>query len=229
MPFDLHSKNVYLTYPRCDIPKEEAIQQISTAVRDKPLSFIAVSHEHHIDGGDHLHALLCFDRKFRTRNERFFDLLGPRGQRFHCNIQGARNVADVYQYVTKDGDFLEDGTKPRQLQPPGSVLSKRDAAFAALDADNDTVDDFMSALRQHHPYEFFTRGNTIRANVESVKRKRWDYEAPHSEFHIPGNIQDWLDTEFDQEVCYPLNNRHPPGADQSFVLVAARPLHAALP
>lgn len=61
----------------------------------------------------------------------------------------------------------------------------------------------MSLLRERHPYEFFTRGNTIRANVESVKRKRWNYEpeyAPDS-FILPGAVQDWLDTEFDEEVC----------------------------
>lgn len=60
----------------------------------------------------------------------------------------------------------------------------------------------MSELRRTHPYEFFTRGNTIRANVESVKRKRWDFEPEHpsDSFVLPGAVQDWLDTEFDEEV-----------------------------
>lgn len=61
----------------------------------------------------------------------------------------------------------------------------------------------MSELRKTHPYEFFTRGLAIRANVEQVKRKRWDYEPdyPADSFVIPGAIQDWLDTEFNEEVC----------------------------
>ena len=60
----------------------------------------------------------------------------------------------------------------------------------------------MSALRERHPYEFFTRGSTIRANVEQVKRHRWEYEPeyPADSFVLPGAIQDWLDTEFAQEV-----------------------------
>lgn len=60
----------------------------------------------------------------------------------------------------------------------------------------------MSELRKRHPYEFFTRGNTIRANVETAKRRRWDYVAEHpaDSFKLPGAVQDWLDTEFDQEV-----------------------------
>ena len=63
----------------------------------------------------------------------------------------------------------------------------------------------MSLLRERHPYEFFTRGNTIRANVESVKRKRWDFEPEFASdsFVLPGAVQDWLDTEFDEEVSIP--------------------------
>lgn len=61
----------------------------------------------------------------------------------------------------------------------------------------------MSALRERHPYEFYTRGATIRTNVEAVKRHRWDYNPEHTadSFIIPGAVQDWLDTEFAQEVC----------------------------
>lgn len=60
----------------------------------------------------------------------------------------------------------------------------------------------MSELRRSHPYEFFTRGNAIRANVESVKRRRWDYQPDFAadSFVLPGAVQDWLDTEFDEEV-----------------------------
>jgi len=146
---------------------------------------------------------LLQQRKFRTRDKRYFDLeLGGRG--FHPNIQSARNAAEVYQYVTKDGDYLEAGDKPPTFVQPGEHrLTKRDAAFAEMDASTNTVEDFMSALRERHPYEFFTRGNTIRSNVESVKRRRWDYISPYpaESFVLPGAVQDWLDVEFNQEVC----------------------------
>lgn len=146
--------------------------------------------------------LIPLQRKFRTRNERYFDIdFGGRG--FHPNIQAARDLADVYAYITKDGDYVEQGDKPSCLLPPGqSKPSKRDAAFAALDAQCDTVEDFMSELRVRHPYEYFTRGNTIRANLESTKRHRYDYtpDFDPGSFQLPGAVQDWLDTEFAQEV-----------------------------
>ena len=74
----------------------------------------------------------------------------------------------------------------------------------------------MSELRRQHPYEFFTRGNAIRANVESVKRRRWEYVPRYTEFSIPGAVQDWLDVEFAQEVSL------------FSIIFAARPLRAAL-
>lgn len=106
--------------------------------------------------------------------------------------------------MVKDGDYIEAGDKPPSLLPPGQHRpSKRDAAFAQMDAECDTVEDFMSALRERHPYEFFTRGSTIRSQVEQVKRHRWVYEPdyPADSFQLPGAVQDWLDTEFEEEVC----------------------------
>lgn len=143
-----------------------------------------------------------FQRKFRTRNVRYFDLQFD-GRGFHPNVQAARDLQDVYNYVTKHGDFVEEGDKPAQLLPAGqSRPSKRDAAFAALDADCETVEHFMSELRHRHPYEFFTRGSTIRAQVESVKRHAYEYTPDYTSdsFVLPGAVQDWLDTEFAEEV-----------------------------
>ncbi len=224
MPFDFHAKNAFLTYPQCDLSKEEAQRQLSDLFGPR-LVFGCVAHEFHQDGGDHLHAFLSFDRKFRTRDERFFDLLGPGDRRFHPNVQRPRDIADAYDYTTKDGDYSEWGNKPVRLVPGAAALGKRDAAFAALDAQHETVDDFMHALRTSHPYEFFTRGHTIRANVEAVKRRRWEYEPQYEGFSIPGAVQDWLDTEFDQEVSGWLC---PPSGVMLFRGRAPRPLHAAL-
>lgn len=139
-------------------------------------------------------------RKWDVRNQRKFDIASD-DTTWHCNIQAARNAAHVYRYVTKARDYEEWGTVPSSfLSTTSSDLGKRDAAFAALDASTSTVEDFMSELRARHPYEFFTRGNAIRSNVEQVKRRRWEYTPKYHDFAIPGGVQDWLDTEFAQEV-----------------------------
>lgn len=237
--FDFHAKYVFLTYPQCDIPAAAGLASL-TALTGERAAYTIVSHEFHEDGGDHLHVLIVFrvgylveslcvivtqssilQRKFRTRNERYFDLDDGRGRRFHPNIQSARNAVEVYQYVIKDGDYLEAGTKPEKFVPPGvEKRSKRDAAFAALDEQYDTVEGFMSALRERHPYEFFTRGNTIKANLVETKRRDYSYQSPYASdsFVLPGAVQDWLDTEFTEEVSHLRADGRPPRPPSIFLL-----------
>jgi len=149
-----------------------------------------------------------FIRKWSKRDQRFFDLEHPEFGRSHPNWR-AKPVARAYSYVTKDGDFVTEGQVPVRLLPAAErPLGKRDAAFAALDAQHDTVESFMSAVRRHHPYEYFTRGSQIEANVRKAKSVSFDYTpeyAPES-FVLPGAIQDWLDTEFNQEVSSQVYN-----------------------
>lgn len=231
--FRFNAKSLLLTYSQWRAPKEWVLEQLTEKL-DGLYNFITVSHEFHADGGDHIHAvvsfiryfLMCFHaielphgsplfkfsgvinysffRKWDQRNVRFLDLEHEEFGGSHPNWK-SRTLARAYTYVTKDGDFVTEGEVPARLLPPSErPLGKRDAAFAALDAQHDTVAGFMSALRQKHPYEYFTRGAQIEANVLKAKGFTRPYEpeyAPET-FRIPGAIQDWLDTEFNQEVCY---------------------------
>lgn len=199
--FDFHAKVLLLTYSRWSAPKEWVLEQLTRLLADKYV-FITVSHEFHTDGGDHIHAVVSFIRKWRKRDQRFLDLEHPEFGRSHPNWK-PKPLKHAFEYVTKHGDFVTDGDVPARLIPPEQrPLGRRDAAFAALDTQYNTVDDFMSALREKHPYEYFTRGLQIEANVRRAKGVGFNYVPAHpaSSFSIPGAIQDWLDTEFDQEV-----------------------------
>jgi hypothetical protein len=100
--FQLNTKNVFLTYPKCNLP----ISDILASLYAKPhVVYVCVSSEVHADGEPHRHALVQFSQPLRTRNERMFDING-----FHPNIQGARSPKATLQYVKKEGDFLERGT-----------------------------------------------------------------------------------------------------------------------
>lgn len=63
-----------------------------------------VSKELHADGHAHLHALLKWDKKFDTRNERYFDI-----DSFHPNVQACKSIVKTSQYIKKDGDWMEKG------------------------------------------------------------------------------------------------------------------------
>jgi len=98
--FQLKTKNVFLTYPQCDVP----LQGLMAFLSKLGPTYIVVSSELHEDGSLHRHAYMQFDKPIRTRDKRYFDFNG-----FHPNIQGARNPSAVLSYVKKGGDFLENG------------------------------------------------------------------------------------------------------------------------
>lgn len=57
--FDFHAKTCFLTYPQCSYEPTQCLEHLRTLLGDKP-TYIVVAHELHEDGGDHLHALICF-------------------------------------------------------------------------------------------------------------------------------------------------------------------------
>lgn len=108
MPFQLNSKNLFLTYPRCPASIDDLLQHLVTLL---PGANIVVAAEPHADGSPHVHSLICCLTPFRTRNERFFDYLT-----YHPNVQGCRNLSDVYTYVTKGGNFITHGSFDFELK-----------------------------------------------------------------------------------------------------------------
>lgn len=65
--FDFHSKNAFLTYPQCgDITHELALPLLA-GLGDGRVSYAVVALEQHEDGGNHLHALICFKVNYGIR------------------------------------------------------------------------------------------------------------------------------------------------------------------
>lgn len=102
-PFELSARNVFLTYPQCNISKEEMLEYILTLY---PSDYICVAEEKHEDGSPHLHAFVTWTKKHNIRNVRYFDYKG-----FHPNMKGTRDIDGTLKYVKKDGHFIEHGGK----------------------------------------------------------------------------------------------------------------------
>lgn len=134
--FRFQAKNVFLTYPKCAEPKEDLLAHLQTLGPE--LGYGVVSHELHADGSDHLHALACFKTKYSTRDKRSFDWRGH-----HPNIQPARVVLDVANYVRKDKDFVEFGTLP-------DSATRGTADWESI-ANATTKSDFMTLVKEKAP------------------------------------------------------------------------------
>lgn len=98
--FRIQAKHFSLTYPQCNISKEDLLNHL----KDLSPSYICVAQELHEDGNPHLHAYILFPRKKYITNPNFFDL-----QSSHPNIQATRKPKDWIGYIQKDGNFIEWG------------------------------------------------------------------------------------------------------------------------
>ncbi|XP_027062058.1 uncharacterized protein [Coffea arabica] len=108
--FFINAKNIFLTYPRCVLPKQQALDAIRNIQFSISPTYIRVVQETHQDGSPHLHCLIQFTGKFRTQSARFFDIQSPSSNSmFHPNVQSARNSSIVRDYISKYGDFVEWG------------------------------------------------------------------------------------------------------------------------
>lgn len=121
--FQLNSKKICLTYPRCDVSADYAKSYLKSRLSDYSVAYICVSREKHADGGYHLHAAIRTTTAIRTRSSSYFDMEGDgNGNRsFHPNVQSARRFCDWIKYVKKDGQFLEEGSET-EIKPDSDRL-----------------------------------------------------------------------------------------------------------
>lgn len=155
--FRLQSKGWFLTYPRCSLSKEDAMEQLK-ALR-KGLKQVLVSRELHEDGEPHLHCYLYYGQQFDCKNERFFDLGS-----YHPNIQVAKSLRAVQAYVKKDGDFIQEGMDYAQevsaIKAHSAVIAKR-----LIDGES------LVSLTVEHP-ELLFKFRDIQANLYAFNQAK---------------------------------------------------------
>lgn len=113
--FCFHAIRVFLTYPKCDLEKEVLLEQAQT--KHKALSY-TIGREKHQDGTWHLHAVIVFEEKLHSHDNRIFDLEGH-----HPNIKKIatnRALKNFQTYARKDGNFITN---------EHMVLGKREQLF----------------------------------------------------------------------------------------------------
>lgn len=104
--FRIDSKSWFLTFPKCLLTKEEALNLLKLKLikAKKALRGAVVAEELHEDGTPHIHCFLLLQDRFNCVNPRFWDL----GD-YHGNYQKARCIDDVVKYIKKDGNIIEEG------------------------------------------------------------------------------------------------------------------------
>nr|CAJ78272.1 AC1 protein [East African cassava mosaic Kenya virus] len=194
--FGIKAKNYFLTYPKCSLSKEEALDQIRQLQTPTNKLFIKICRELHENGEPHLHALIQFEGKYNCTNHRFFDLISPsRSAHFHPNIQGAKSSSDVQSYMDKDGDTIQwgkfqiDGRSAR-----GGQQSANDAYAKALNSANKS--EALNVIRELAPKDFVLQFHNLNSNLDRIfQEPLHPYVSPFlsSSFtNVPEELEDWV-------------------------------------
>ncbi|ABM60793.1 replication protein [Boerhavia yellow spot virus] len=198
--FRLQAKNIFLTYPKCSLTKEAALQQIRSLQLPSNKKYIKICRELHENGEPHLHVLLQLEGKVQITNQRQFDLVSPtRSAHFHPNIQGAKSSSDVKSYIDKDGDTLEwgefqvDGRSAR-----GGQQTSNDSYAKALNASG--VQEALQVLKEEQPRDFVKDYHNLKSNLERIFAKAPQPWVPPFELssftNVPEEMQCWADEYF---------------------------------
>lgn len=174
-------RNFFLTYPRCNVSKDDLLRHLLslTTPRGIPLSpiFVRVCKETHQDGSPHLHALVCLATNYRA-SPTFFDYQGS-----HCNIQGARSITDVKDYLAKEGDYVDSGSPPcaGQKRTYGDIIST-----------SESKGEFWEAIKEHYPRDAVLCYERVMAFADfHFKPKPKPYEPEFTNFLCPDALQEW--------------------------------------
>lgn len=96
--FRLQSTQFLLTYPHCNIKKEDALKFISEIV---PIHKYVICEEKHENGEPHIHAYIKTTKTIDAKSEKYFDING-----FHGQYEKCRNFHAVRNYCKQDGNYI---------------------------------------------------------------------------------------------------------------------------
>ena len=178
--FRINARNFFLTYPRCNIEREEVLAQLKRVF--VPATSIHVARELHEDGTPHIHALVSCDRKYDVRSrDRLHLKMGD--VIYEGDYQAAKNVNAVRQYIAKDDSPLiwEQEAKP-------SIKELLDAAK--------TDQEFINSMITNYPDKAVTAFPSILALATyKFKIHQEPYVpdfAPDSFHNVPMAALDWV-------------------------------------
>lgn len=187
MPFRFAAKSVFLTYSQCNASREELLSFLKT-IRNTDPTYIIVAQELHDDGNPHLHAVVHWDTRFESRNERIFDYAG-----FHANIQSPRSTKNCIRYCKKeDVSFIEFGICPHedQVSNPWSVAVTTST----------TEKEFMAAVLELSPRDYVLQHEKLEYFAAKHYRKEVPVYTPtFQQFNVPSEILAWLQDEFSSD------------------------------
>ncbi|ABF71084.1 AC1 [Papaya leaf curl virus] len=193
--FQVKAKNIFLTYPKCPIPKEQMLELLKNISCPSDKLFIRVSQEKHQDGSLHIHALIQFKGKSQVQKPQTFRCHSPKYLHpIPPKLPGSKVQLRCQVYVEKDGDYIDwgqfqiDGRSAR-----GGQQTTNDAAAEALNAGS--AEAALAIIREKLPKDFIFQYHNLKCNLDRIFTPPMEvYVSPFSSSsfdQVPEELEEW--------------------------------------
>nr|QVW56574.2 MAG: replication-associated protein [Gemycircularvirus] len=148
-----------------------------------------IAREDHADGGTHLHCFVDFNRKFRSRNIRIFDVGG-----FHPNVSPSRGTPEKgYDYAIKDGEVVAGGLARPAPRGGMHVGAHRVSNVSHL---CESAEEFLELYDEMERGDLIARFSNVRTYADwRFKREVEEYSTPVEFEFASGELDgrdDWV-------------------------------------
>nr|AIY33701.1 RepA [Maize streak virus] len=199
--FSHRNVNTFLTYPHCPENPEIVCQMIWELVGRWTPKYIICAQEAHKDGDMHLHALLQTEKPVRITDSRFFDIEG-----FHPNIQSAKSVNKVRDYILKEplalferGTFIPRKSSFQGNPSKGNSEKKpsKDEIMREIISHSTSKPEYLSMIRKEFPYDWATKLQYFEYSANKLFPEiQEEFISPHPpsspDLLCNESIKDWL-------------------------------------
>jgi hypothetical protein len=167
--FRLNTQTLFLTYPKCKMTPEQALEQLQLIVK---IEVYLIAQEQHMDGTMHLHAYLRLDHKMNIKDERKFDLRLD-GELYHPNMQGARSPKAVIKYVCKDGKYVTNMSQATIDEAIHNNVKVGDLYKEAMEKAKESFEEGMKVLEHSKTFrDLAIHGEAIERNMRARKKQK---------------------------------------------------------
>lgn len=175
--FRINAKAFILTYPRCTLDKQAVLRWVQ---REHDVLGCRVAREDHQDGTPHIHVVFHLSKNFDSRRPDCFDIEG-----FHPNIQATRCLPAAYDYLRKEGDYIDYGRIP---------AIEVDIQWSDI-IDASSKEEALSLAKRKSPRDFVLNYDKLLSFCEQrFPAKGQEYEPKFHEFAPPPReLADWCD------------------------------------
>ncbi|ACO07285.1 AC1 [Cotton leaf curl Alabad virus] len=206
--FCVNAKNIFLTYPKCPIPKEQMLDILRSINCPSDKLFIRVAQEKHQDGSLHIHALIQFKGKAKFRNPRHFDVTHPNTP--PNSIQTSRELRPVPMSnpTSRRTMLTSTGVSFRSMEDLLQEVNRQLLLLLQKPYYAGSKEAAMAIIREKLPEKFIFQYHNLNSNLDRIFTPPLEvYVSPFlsSSFNqVPEELEEWVSENVMDAAARPL-------------------------